>query len=389
MTQGIIKTQHAVTNYYGDITEYQILFGVVPAKYKPVAQYFISRFAQLSAAHKSKRRKANAVPLADGDIEIAVYCYWELETQDLINYDSDLPREKCKSLLAYLWSRIPEIPNNQENKNCRDQIPKYALFDHKSKVTSACLMLIKLFFHHILEVCPPGDKLMWMFFMKMNNIHHYMCPHTFIEVKFLLTNFTQRLPEDNKITNRMIADMFRRWFPRPKAVTSKLNKAVNNMFHIICSSMAQHFIYKGMYNQEIGIPHFKGYVLSRRRTYRYGPNVPCLPDEIVQYGLKLVKYFVVSGVHDFGETTKRFKISKNLKDEFCQFLQYSFKSAIALVVACERATDADKLNMNFVKAITDYTFEVFDNVAIDWDDDDVSEDDVSEDDGYSNVVPFH
>jgi hypothetical protein len=41
--------------------------------------------------------------LADGEIDMAIYCYCELETQDLVGYNIELPREKSEQLLAYLW----------------------------------------------------------------------------------------------------------------------------------------------------------------------------------------------------------------------------------------------------------------------------------------------
>ena len=65
--------------------------------------------------------------------DITIYCYWDLEMQDLVHYDDDLSSGKLKQLLCYLWSRLKITDEDKNNDNARTQIAKYGLFENPKK----------------------------------------------------------------------------------------------------------------------------------------------------------------------------------------------------------------------------------------------------------------
>lgn len=174
-----------------DETTLYITLDYIDAQMKCVADQFIS-FAlksQLQYAQKMKRHNTKALKYSANfsryEIEIFVFEYFKLYSKDLFEYKETIQRGKEKSILKYLLSTQLNGANLKSChlkilNNITNQAFDYGI-DSKFLPKSA-VHLIKRHFTTLYNASDEKHRKLWTILLKMLNVHHYLCPHTFDQV---------------------------------------------------------------------------------------------------------------------------------------------------------------------------------------------------------------
>jgi hypothetical protein len=84
-----------------------------------------------------------------------MYTYWQLVTQDLVNWKDDVPRKVQKRLLAQRWTRLKTVIERirsgevkargsyKSAKKALEVIQKYANFEDETYLSAACMNVVR------------------------------------------------------------------------------------------------------------------------------------------------------------------------------------------------------------------------------------------------------
>jgi hypothetical protein len=373
------KTSPVTTDEYlkkanckNNMTHYRVRYGIVPKRYKRVAQIFFKKFVELSKQHpifcqkkkdlvcrrgkmmkgvqssleekNTQKRAFTVMEVGEGEIELAVRSYWKLETTDLLRYDEDVPRKKTKTLLRYLWSRLPREDSITQG------LLEYGSFEDPTKINRHTLMILKIQFARIVAICPKEDVQKWEFFMKVCGVHHYLCAHTYTEMRFETMSYIVRLTDrvkkaklehgkiaDYYVVAKNVSKMLKRWFATPKKITIDLVNAMNRLLYMATVSFAQYCVDYLMHDTSLEAMHLESF-LANMKMMKYEPsNLPeigNMPASSIKGLLDLLMTSIYSSANALGRDTRRLKVSK--KDfplVFHNFLKFHVASAVVCLIS--------------------------------------------------------
>nr|AJZ73148.1 hypothetical protein [Venturia canescens] len=391
---------HKISNYKTDLMSYPFVYGAVPRAYAFAATYFVNKYLHLfnnararstamvqstsvGEGQKNSLRKeqlaGEEVPLHDGEIETMTYCYWQLNTQDLINWHDDLPRRRLKQILEYAWvsmrdSVVKECKRDKSNKSellsvrtSLEAIRKYAEFDKPNRLTAACIFIIKEHYEIIVQACGALnlDPYIWETLMRHCGVHHYLCSHTLMEIakrmpqvrnvlKYRLLEIEAQASDCvvQPMSSRAVFELFSRWITRPSHVTLKLQQTTNNLFFAECRAFGLHVVRFGIWKSEvIYAEHVVGYADSRK-TMMQVLELPQLSHANIKQAINLINDTVNSAVANCGGKMHKLKMSIGARKEFVKYLLYRFSSAIIGVTQCRpKSTTSVEWAALFVEAI--------------------------------------
>lgn len=181
--------------------------------------------------------------LYDGELELRAYCYMQLASQDLINWRDDINRAPLKRILEYACSFIGD-------KDLKDRISAYANFKDKKYISGQCVLRIKKSYNVIISSITAdntefGTKV-WNFFMDRCNVHHFICPHTEIEiakgVKFIASKWEHKVA-DFKLQNDELDTMnikftisdIKTLFRFVPHIDRSTKKSLTHLRHVTCN----------------------------------------------------------------------------------------------------------------------------------------------------------
>lgn len=273
-------------------SRYTLVYGAVPNHMCEFIQYVIKTNYNSSAPN---------MYMYDGDLEIQAFCYWQLVSQDLIEWKDDLSRGPLKKILESACAMI-------HNAELRERISRFANFND-NHITAECLLQIKCNYVEIMEslshMSSPEEcgyfLDIWNTFMSKCGIHHYSCPHTMIQIATdsvlvklkLETTFNEMQIQNNKyetgikFTAMETEEMFQyvlKLFPT-KLKLQQLQASTSHAFVHLCKIFAYHLIEMGIIvsnNTKITTQHVEGFrsrykkLLSINTT---GQHVPVFPNK--------------------------------------------------------------------------------------------------------------
>lgn len=277
------KFSYKLTNNTShDLLEYYLMYGVVPEKMSESATYLLGFWLDRQAELKNP----DEYILYAGDVELMIFNYWRLSTQDLCRWKEDTSRGHAKQLLAYLWKRLSK-------ESLKSQICAYAQFNANTYLPSALMLFIKMNYTAILndaaaydEKHPPKDKntcglqKLWGIFMRMCSVHHYRCAHTINMIhrflddtnKIVTTKYNELMSENSVFLSkryRLLSqnDIFKLfhstdWFRDENSLSSNLKFIINDLLIFLINLCSHYLIVSGIAKtcDTIEAAHIEGFV---------------------------------------------------------------------------------------------------------------------------------
>lgn len=146
---------HIHSNHRNDPKVYNLVVcGAVHINYSNEAVHLIETLLKkLKTTESNKASNTATVLQSEGEIEIMIYIYWQLVTQDLISWKDDVPRKASKLLLAQCWTRLKTTVDkiksgevkargsNEFAKKALDMIQKFAKFEDTTHLSACCIYI--------------------------------------------------------------------------------------------------------------------------------------------------------------------------------------------------------------------------------------------------------
>nr|WOJ45388.1 GrBNV_gp28-like protein [Apis mellifera nudivirus] len=269
---------HKVTNNITtDLTHYTLVYGAVPTDMinctLEVIAFILAEYH--SSRSKSTHEDMRFAPIKDGEIELLVFNYWQLSTQDLIHWNDQTPRLNLKRLLAYVWSLLPEDEPGHER--LKHNIKKLAMFqDDRNRITAECMWYIKTHFISIITKRRNDSSYVnaWNYFMKQSKVHHYACFHTRIEMHMRVKNVAQSLRKQvieitdavcagDMLTQTELKRILKRWVTKiqPNSLR-KLNVVFNQVIFWSIQELTSYLVRNAHYprSKTIDLGHMQGFL---------------------------------------------------------------------------------------------------------------------------------
>nr|AHW98303.1 GrBNV_gp28-like protein [Nilaparvata lugens endogenous nudivirus] len=369
----INRDTHSFTNYYvknsmdSDLTCYPLVYGAVAKKYSDVAKHFMNIMQEQYEVRVKSGKTCSGTPLqhekynyahfADGELEILVHSYWQLETTDLLQWRSDVPRQKLKAQFTAMWLELrlvlesetrkiqqsPEAPLPKslvDLKKAVDSIRKFAKFDSKL-VTAASLLIVKVYFSTILCVSNPEARKRWCMFMKNCKLHHYLCEHTQYAIMqmykaaapILKSKFDQMKAIENEtrfvVPILSIANIFEIFSnvlsPKHRKGVRELQAVCNNLLYTVARSIGFHMLYHGIVdgtNVIITERHLSGFI-GNRMPYKKSP--PPLMPHLTATKVNIIENIIDTTIKTnelIVDRTKKVKCDKDAKVLLGSYMRY-------------------------------------------------------------------
>lgn len=306
----MIFNANEVNSTHVNLTEYPLVYGAVPSKYMSAARYFISSgYKQLRENFKNNTTtNVDVTPFMDGQLELMVYSYWLLESQDLIRWRNDLKMTKLKYILKYLVSLLDEdymICNEGGTPfKLKDRLSQFADFDELHHISDQCMLVIKINFEGVVNALKQKYGRTaeyyeilntWKYFLQKCNVHHYICEHTLKEITGLCqkmeTVLTGRLADVKALNYKystmlilrqhQVYELLKFHIPlnRMKDVTESLQHCVANFFTVFTKMLARHLIeYRIIVNSmRVSYETVIGFMTRYNRLVSQRPYVDALP----------------------------------------------------------------------------------------------------------------
>ncbi|AUQ43936.1 putative gp28-like protein [Esparto virus] len=274
-------------------SQYHVVYGAVPEPMCEFVQFLL----------KSNYLTSNKnMYMYDGDLELQAYIYWQLISQDLVDWKNDLSRIPLKKLLEYACTTIadPEL---------YILIARFANFRDPRYISAECLLQIK---HRFVDIMASLKKITdvekyktaksaWYTFMNKCNIHHYSCPHTMNEIMNILPmvklQFSTMLNDANlesaeyetdiKFISHEIESMysFILNLAPTKGDIRKLQKITGNIFVHMTKLFAYHLIKYGIIsnNYKINCQHVQGFSTVYQKLLSLNNSKVVMPVFIKKY----------------------------------------------------------------------------------------------------------
>ncbi|XP_025016230.1 uncharacterized protein LOC112538655 [Tetranychus urticae] len=281
----------SVYNHYADPISHVLLLGLVPKHYVDATKQFIE-FGKEAIKNKLREKSADPRdvekfrlsntttdnveyygPFFDGQLEIFVFLYYTLETQDLVNYQPPVNSLEFKQFLCFLLDKINFDGTKEFDRNLKCDILRYGRFPRKQspdkrnkrrsfpedlEISLPLLCLIKRNYHEILARTHKKYHKHWHSFMQKLALHHYKCPHTYIKIIEKFNSFTDLLDVYERIcvkdsfrsvgvSNTDIKDILKQYLESSDVIPEKFNHEINNLLDAFCKHFATYLFENNHY----------------------------------------------------------------------------------------------------------------------------------------------
>lgn len=328
-----------------------------------------------------KKRMGKKTPhdialLSEGEIEIMVYIYWQLVTQDLLTWKDDVPRRAAKMMLADCWTRLKTIAarlksgeikavSYESTQKAVNNIQKFANFEDTVHVSAACMHVVRNCLELFWAELDKEDRARWQLLLKYCGLHSYLCTHTislmhqrrkevmqlvkarYAEktvlhgplMKSILYASTSANPRDDSGTKSVLSatlihEIFKVWINRQQKVTKELCITLDNLMYTMCRSFAAHIVMNGLHAYAVDVDQMGGFLSKHMVATNVLESIPIIGSETV---ITTLRRLIVGPVHTMlpgggvsGSWKRKWTVSitSEAMKLFMAFLRYIISSAI-------------------------------------------------------------
>lgn len=297
--------KHERSNSFKDSTEYYFALEQISLYTSSKQDIFHMLSAMYEAhdlnLHKVQPKKGGlkelvAVDFVMYEIELWMFMYWDLRTQDLIHHNPHQENLILKNILRFLFRELLSTHANGqfsynlngESFNMLKKLVYLANFNNE-KISVEFLFEFKNNFENLLQLF-QGNKLFISylnFFMSELNLHHITCPHTIKTIlrkssdyiKFLKKDFVSPPilekhccllgpdPSSYILKKSYISSLFSSLFPKTNLISDFLVIAINNCLCHLAKSLATFLVDHGVFANKFSTELLTNFVSMNSELY--------------------------------------------------------------------------------------------------------------------------